>query len=182
MRITGISGPPCSGKDVAAEHLSNRYDYVHISTGDLLRAKARELNISLGRSSLQLLGSRLRIENGGNDPLLENALKNIRSNTVFTGIRTVNAAKTILSADSGHLIYVDALLYDRYKRSTDRAWEELGTFDEFVAQDTVEHLGGIGIDTSLTAIKALASKIIFNNTSLTDYLHQIDDFVIQDIR
>ena len=41
MDVIGISGPPCSGKDVAAEYLSKFYGYKQISTGDLLREKAK---------------------------------------------------------------------------------------------------------------------------------------------
>lgn len=177
MEIIGISGPPCSGKDVAAKYLVRHYGYNQVSTGDLLRAKARELNISLGRTSLQLLGARLREENDGIDPLLDLALKNVSSSTVFTGIRTIGAARAIMDIKRGQLIYVDATLEERYKRSIARAREDHSAFDEFIAQDVAEHDGAANIDTSLVAIKAIASKIIVNDGSLDNYLRQVEDFI-----
>lgn len=177
MDIIGISGPPCSGKDIAAEYLSKQYGYDRISTGDLLRARARELCIDLGRSSLQLLGARLREENGGNDPLLESVLKNITNNTVFTGIRTLGAAEMITATEIGRIVYVETPLETRYKRSALRNREDHVSFDEFVVQDRIEHGGSEQIDTSLLSIKAIASTIIVNNSSLDDYLSQIDDII-----
>lgn len=182
MEIIGISGPPCSGKDAAAEYLSKRYGYNQVSTGDLLRAKARELNVSLGRTSLQLLGARLREENDGKDPLLDSALKNVGGDTVFTGIRTVDAAEAIMATERGRLIYVDAPLEERYKRSLTRAREDHSSINEFITQDAAEHNGGFNIDTSLLAIKAIASKVIVNDSTLDGYLRQVDEFVAQDRR
>lgn len=177
MEIIGISGPPCSGKDAAAEYLSRRYGYNQISTGDLLRAKARELNVSLGRTSLQLLGARLRAENGGVDPLLERALEDVRSKTVFTGIRTLGAAETIIETGNGQIVYVDAPLKDRYNRSLSRARDDRTSLDEFVVQDSAEHNGAENIDTSLLAIRAIASHVIINDGTFDDYLHKIDELV-----
>lgn len=177
MEIIGISGPPCSGKDAAAEYLSRRYDYNQISTGDLLRAKARELNIELGRTSLQLLGARLREENDGKDPLLDRALRDMKNNTVFTGIRTFGAAEAIIETRNGRIIYVDASLEERYRRSLLRAREDHTSFDEFVAQDEAEHNGAMNIDASLLAIKPIASTVIINNGDLDSFLRQIDEIM-----
>lgn len=176
MEIIGISGPPCSGKDVAAEYIAEQYGYSRVSTGDLLRARARELNIELGRTSLQLLGTRLRAENGGEDPLLSLALREAKVNTVFTGIRTVKAAESIIS-ENGRLLYVDAPVARRYKRSIERDRADHSTYEEFIAQDKVEHLGSNDIDTSLLSIRSIASMTIINDGSLHDYLRHVDNFV-----
>ncbi|MCA9344387.1 AAA family ATPase [Candidatus Saccharibacteria bacterium] len=179
MEIIGISGPPCSGKDVAAEYLSLQFGFNKISSGDLLRAKARELNISLGRTSLQLLGTRLREENDGIDPLLDCALKDVSGDTVFTGIRTVDAAQAIMDTEKGRLIYIDAPLEDRYQRSLTRARGDHSSFDEFIEQDSVEHNGALNIDTSLGAIKAISSKIIYNDSTLDYFLCEIEEIIIR---
>jgi dephospho-CoA kinase len=176
MEIIGISGPPCSGKDAAAEYLIRRYGFNRVSTGDLLRAKARELNIGLGRTSLQLLGARLREENGSKDPLLDCALRDVNKNTVFTGIRTIGAAEAI-TKNRGRIMYVDAPLEERYKRSLLRAREDHTSFDEFISQDEAEHIGAMNIDTSLLAIKSIASRVIVNDGTLDNYLRQVDEFV-----
>lgn len=178
MEIIGISGPPCSGKDAAAEYLSRCYGYDQVSTGDLLRNKARELNIGLGRSSLQLLGARLRQESGGKDPLLDRALRGVSNNTVFTGIRTLGAAEAIIDIQ-GRIVYVDAPLEERYKRSLLRAREDHTSLDEFIAQDEAEHSGATNIDSSLLAIKSIASRVIVNDGTLDDYLCQVDEFVVK---
>lgn len=63
--IIGISGPQCSGKDFAAEYIAQEYGYSQVSTGDLLRARAKELGLDMSRRSLQALGCKLRKENDG---------------------------------------------------------------------------------------------------------------------
>jgi adenylate kinase family enzyme len=41
-KLVGISGTFCAGKDTAANHLVEKYNFLHVSTGDVLRAKAAE--------------------------------------------------------------------------------------------------------------------------------------------
>ena len=38
-----VSGPPASGKGTLCERMAGRYKLVHISTGDLLRARRRDM-------------------------------------------------------------------------------------------------------------------------------------------
>jgi len=175
MTVIGISGPPCSGKDTAAEYLEANYGFDKISTGDLLRQRAKELDIGFDRTSLQQLGTRLREENDGEDPLLKQSILEITQNTVFTGLRTVNAALTIKELTGGHLWYIDASIRDRYSRSLIRARGDHNSFEEFLAQDNAEHVGAQAIDTSLLAIKGIASVIIPNNGTLINFQKRIDE-------
>lgn len=119
----------------------------------------------------------MREENGGKDPLLESALRKASGNTIFTGIRTLSAAETIIDTSGGRLVYIDSPLEDRYKRSLLRAREDHVSFDEFSAQDEAEHSGASGIDTSLLAIKAISSRLIINNSTLDEYLRQVDELI-----
>ncbi len=181
MKIIGISGPPCSGKDTAAEYIEKRYDFRRVSTGDLIRAKARQLNIGQDRTSLQLLGARLRDDNNGHDPLLTEALKAVHSDTVFTGIRTLGAARAILGLDMGSILYIDAPLEDRYERSISRDRNDHGSYSEFLHQDEIEHTGSASIDTALLAVKSLAKAVIVNDRSVRAFMHEIDNFVSKDV-
>lgn len=177
MKIIGISGPPCSGKDTAAEYLEVNYGFDKISTGDLLRQRAKELNVGLDRTSLQQLGAQLRKENDGNDPLLKQSIMEIKQNTVFTGLRTVNAALTIKELTGGNLWYIEASIHDRYSRSLIRARGDHNSFEEFLAQDNAEHVGAKAIDTSLLAIKGIATVIIANDGTLINFQNRIDETI-----
>merc|ERR1719321_1781529 len=41
-RIVVIAGPPAAGKGTQCEKIKEKYGYVHISTGDILRANVKE--------------------------------------------------------------------------------------------------------------------------------------------
>lgn len=179
MEIIGISGPPCSGKDAAAEYASSRYGFKRVSTGDLLRAKARELDIPTDRTSLQILGTKLRSENNGKDPILATALANMQQGTIFTGIRTTEAAASIVNVNSGKILYLDSPVEDRYMRSIERARGDHPSFEEFLKQDKAEHEGTLNIDTSLFAIKALATRVIMNNSTIENLYAEIDNFILE---
>ena len=177
MLVIGISGPPCCGKDTAAEYLADKFEFDNISTGDLLRDQARLLGVSTDRISLQLLGSRLRDENSGKDPLFSKAMQECTGNTIFTGIRTIEASQLILGHVAGRLLYIESEISQRYLRNISRNRDSSITYEEFIAHDQIEYSGGIKIDMALTAIRGLASKIIVNNNSLQEYYDNLDNFI-----
>lgn len=174
--IIGISGPQCSGKDFAAEYIAQEYGYSQISTGELLRARAKDLGLDTSRRSLQILGCKLREENEGRDPLLNEALSSLSSDTVFTGIRTVGAAYSIINAP-GRILYVDAPLEVRYERSVSRARTDHVPIDDFIVNDQIEKYGAGDTDISLLAIRSIANKIIYNRSSKEAYKRLLKDFI-----
>lgn len=174
--IIGISGPQCSGKDFAAEYIAQEYGYSQVSTGDLLRARAKELGLDMSRRSLQALGCKLRKENDGQDPLLNEALSSLSSDTVFTGIRTIDAVYSIINAP-GRILYVDAPLEVRYERSVSRARTDHVSMDDFIINDQIEKYGAGDTDISLLAIRSIANKIIYNRSSEEVYKRLLKDFI-----
>ncbi|MDO4773860.1 MAG: AAA family ATPase [Candidatus Saccharibacteria bacterium] len=174
--IIGISGLQCSGKDFAAEYIAREYGYLHISTGDILRARAKELGLDMSRRSLQALGYQLRKENDGRDPLLLEALSSLSGNTVLTGIRTLDAARSIIDAP-GRLLYIEAPLEVRFERSVSRARVDHVSMDEFIINDQIEHYGAEDTDMSLFAVKSIASRVICNHASEESYRQLLRDFV-----
>lgn len=176
MRKLGISGPPCSGKDTAAAYLVEEYGFKHVSTGDLLRAEADRRGINKDRDSLQRLGAHIR-KLYGYDPLLQQALESCENDTVFTGIRTVDAANTILDQDNGRMLYIYSPIDDRYARSIERNRVDHVPYTTFVTQDRVEHEGNSESDTSLRAIESLASFAINNAGTQEDFFKDIDSIM-----
>lgn len=176
VEVIGISGPPCSGKDTGANYLGDNYGFRVISTGDLLRARACVLGVGTDRSSLQQLGSKLRASNGSRDPLLAEALAETDQDTIFTGIRTFDAARTLINVGAA-ILYITSPLEQRYARSIIRARDDVVSYDEFVAQDEIEHAGAGDWDMALLSIKALASYTILNDGSLAEFRGKLDTFM-----
>lgn len=181
MVIIGISGPPCSGKDTAAEYLTDKYNFYHISTGNLLRKQAELLGIGTDRPSLQALGARIRAKHDGQDPLLIEALSECKENTIFSGIRTIGAAALILGHTDGKLIYVESETQQRYQRSVIRKRDEILTYTDFIAQDEIEQNKKNELGISLMAVRGLASIIINNNGLLQEYYEELDNFILKNI-
>jgi len=183
MLALGITGPPASGKDRAAIYLSERYGFQHVSTGDLLRQEARRRNLDEERHTLQALGHSIRQEHGY-DPLFREALNSMQIDTVFTGIRTIDAAETLVASDhQSSLIYIDAPLTVRYERSVkrQRGGETLGSFATFQAMDEIEHNGTIEKNMSLNTLKEMAHFAIFNCGDIELFYRDIKN-VIMNVR
>lgn len=70
--------PPAAGKGTMSKLLSDKYNYLHISTGDLLR-KAKEKNDELGRQIESLLNSGKLLPDEIVYKVLDNCIKNIHN-------------------------------------------------------------------------------------------------------
>lgn len=154
----GLSGPPGSGKDTVADYLVESHSFTHVSTGDLLRREAKRLGLDQERSTLQRLGTKIRM-GYGYDILFDTALKSPEARMVFRGIRTVDAAELLLKA-GGVLVFLDAPVEDRYLRCQERNREQLVSLAEFIQNDEVEHTGGPNEDMALDRLRSMAGYII----------------------
>ncbi len=183
MLALGITGPAASGKDTVAEYLSENHNFEHISTGDLLRQEARKRGLDEERSTLQALGLSIRQEYGY-DPLFRESLTNIKNDTVFTGIRTIDAAQSLMTSDhQSLLIYIDAPSALRYERSISRqrGAEALGSYATFRATDEIERNGTIEKNMSLDTLRKMARYAIVNCGDVNLLYYDIEK-VIADIR
>lgn len=178
MAIIGISGPPCSGKDTIAEYICKKYEYNHISSGDLLRNEAERMGVPKDRDTLRKISIALQNKQGFGW-LIESVLNdNDNTNVLFTGLRSVASVEAIVG-HNGKIIYVDSPLPDRYKRSILRGREDNASYGEFVVQDNIEN-SDLNNDRSLSAIKKMASFVI-NNSGTAEELFSNADRVMSEI-
>jgi len=149
MKIIGLAGTLASGKDVVAELLAEKHGFLHVSTGDMLRAEKKHV---FGNSPEALLkrndpfANKLR-ETRGPGVLVELAYKEYQHSKdkfpgglVASGIRSIGEAEKIKEL-GGTLIFVDADRKIRYERAFARKRDvndSSATFDEFVAMERSE--------------------------------------------
>jgi dephospho-CoA kinase len=77
MKIIGLTGLCCSGKDTVADYLSTMYGYKHYSLSDIIRQLLSEETIVPTRVNLAMFGVNLR-KKYGNSILVKYILKNIK--------------------------------------------------------------------------------------------------------
>lgn len=144
MKIIGLSGTFASGKDTLAHHLVQKFNYLHISTGDMVRAVAESKYGNTERPTLQVTANELRESRGPGvlaDLAMEryNDQKDEYSGVVISGVRSLGEAKAIQDA-GGTVVFVDAPVEVRYQRIQDRqrANEEDLSLDEFIKSEELE--------------------------------------------
>lgn len=181
--IIGLAGTFASGKDTLAHHLVKNYDFLHISTGDMLRQEAMKTHGSIERPVLHEVGTTLRQAKGAGF-LVELALQTFTAKRqerddykglVVSGLRSLGEAKAIKTA-GGVLVFVDAPIEVRFKRMAERKRDQETklTLEEFAAQEANE-LAVEGNDDAafnILGIKDMSDHILDNGQSLKDFLAQ----------
>lgn len=181
LPVIGLAGTFASGKDTLAHHLVKNFDFIHISTGDMLRQEALKTRGSIERPVLHEVADELRHTKGGGI-LVELACETFAAKQkerddykglVVSGLRSLGEAKAIKEA-GGELLFIDAPIEVRYERmiSRKRDNETQLTLEEFAAQEAkeLESAGDGDADFNLLGIKAKADYVIENVTSLDDFL------------
>jgi len=110
--IVVLLGPPGSGKGTQAHYLEQRYDFLHLATGDLMRAEIA-MSTPLGEEI------RSTVESGGfpNDEIVIQLVDKIlqkqqKKNIIFDGFpRTVNQALALDSLLGVKNLKADMVLY-----------------------------------------------------------------------
>ena len=168
--LIGLSGTFAAGKDTVSHVLERDFGYTHVSTSEIVRAKALELHNSIERPILQETATELRRVLGAGALVLE-GLKHERP-LIISGLRSLGEAKAIKNA-GGVLLFVDAPIEVRYARmrARDRDAETELTLEQFAANEQKEwHAGEDDADFNLRDIKALADHVIDSNQPLDDYI------------
>lgn len=181
LPIIGLAGTFASGKDTLAHHLVKNFDFLHISTGDMLRQEALKTRGSIERPVLHEVADELRHTKGGGI-LVELACQTFAAKQkerddykglVVSGLRSLGEAKAIKKA-GGVLLFIDAPIKVRYERMVGRKRdnEVQLTLEEFAAQEAkeLEAAGDGDADFNLLGIKAKADHIIENITTLDEFL------------
>lgn len=176
--ILGLSGTFASGKDTLADYLVRQCNYLHISTGDLMRAEAQRVYGTMDRPAMYKIAQRLRETHGGG-ATAEIALQkwaddSTHKGIVISGLRSMGEVKTIRAA-GGIIVFVDAPVELRYQRIISRKRDEEAhvTLEAFKQREAAEwHAGDADTDFNFRDIKATADIALSNAASLETFLEQ----------
>jgi dephospho-CoA kinase len=176
--IFGLSGHPSGGKDTVAKYLVQHYGFVHISTGDSLRAYMRKHNLgSLDRENMNRVVTELR-QKFGNDFLVRDVLEtNTAPRLVLSGLRSSGEARAVKAA-GGYLVAVDASMRTRYKRALARGriGDEI-SFETFAEEQNIEDKPTDPNAPSVAAVTSIADESIDNSTTLDHTYAQVDNLM-----
>jgi dephospho-CoA kinase len=181
MKIIGLSGTFSSGKDTLAKFLVENYQFVHISTGDIVRELSLEEYGSTDRKYLQEISNLYR-EKFGNDYFAAEAYdryfklkeEDRGSGLIISGMRSVGEAEKVKSL-GGKLVFVDAPIKLRYQRAKQRARDdEVRSFEDFQASEAKEWELNYGSKTkhNLKGIREISDVMISNSEDLDSFLNE----------
>lgn len=178
--IIGIAGTFASGQDSVGSYLNKKYDFMYVSTSDMVRAEAKKRYGSIERPILFKTATELRFERGGgvlSELALEKFDENDKQKSIaITGIRSLGEAKVVQAA-GGIIIFTDAPLNVRYERMKSRKRDgEIGlTLEQFKQrEDNEAKTGDSDEDFNRDAIAKLADYKLSNDDSLEVFHDKID--------
>ena len=184
-QFVGLAGTLGAGKDTGADHLAESHNFLHVSTGDLLRDVARRQGLDTDRNTLVELGIQLRQEYGSQGALIIKAIEQWREERdrhmgglVVTGMRAIGEAQEILN-NGGALLFVDAPVETRYHRilARQRDGETSKSLNQFIEHDIIEFDGDRYDATrpNLGAIKRMSQLVLKNSSNdVRSFIYELD--------
>lgn len=181
-RLIGISGTLGAGKDTLAEHLVEEHAFLHVSTGDVLRAEAKNRGLDpTHRPTLIEIGVELRSIHGMGAlsirgmEIWQERQEEYYGGLVVSGLRSVGESKGIKEQD-GKLVFIDGPATTRYLniQARGRAEGTYSDFQGFIDYENIELNGLLGPDSpNLRAIEEIADIKIWNDgINIEDYLRK----------
>lgn len=179
--VVGVSGSFGSGKDILGVYLSEKYGFMNISTGDIVREIAQAERGSIERPVLFEVANELRHKYGGG-VLVEKALDRYHNSirnyagVTITGIRSLGEVKAIKDL-GGTVVFVDAPFEMRYQRILDlqRDAEIQISLEDFRAREELELSSGVSdADFNLAKIEKIADITLINDKTIEDFYKAAD--------
>lgn len=186
--VLGLVGFGSVGKDTVARYLVEKYGYVHISSGDLIRKYVQDNNLgSLTRENLQKIANQLREQNGADyltvlalekfNELLKTGSK-VFPGLIISGLRAIPEV-TRLKEEGGKVVAVIAPVETRYEWAKKRAGvADQVSFDQFKEIEENEVKNNSETQQNVQAVLALADATIVNNGSRKDLYEAVDKVVL----
>jgi dephospho-CoA kinase len=178
MKLIGISGTNGSGKDIAAELLAEKYDFLFITVTEMLRAECRKRGIEVSRENLRMVSAEWRRE-GGLAVLVDKAVEQFKpdeqkyTGLVVASLRNPGEALRVHEL-GGTVMWMDADPQIRYKRIHNshrgRDEEDQKTYEEFLAEEEAEMHSSDPSDPNLlnmSAVHELCDVTVLNESDLT---------------
>lgn len=175
IKLIGLTGTNGAGKGEAAAFFI-RKGFQFYSLSDLIREKLQSENKEITRDNLITAGNDMR-EQGGPDILARMVLKKVKGPAVIDSIRNPHEIEFFRKQRDFILLAVDAPLKIRYARIKARGRNEsissLREFKDKEAEEKTSHEKGQQLHNCLK----MADFTIFNNGSLEDLCHQLEQFL-----
>lgn len=179
--ILGIAGTNASGKDTVSSYLIKK-GFIHYSHSDILREDLRKQGIEVIRENLQKYGNEIRAKYGS-DILTRRLKEKLQKgkNYVITSIRNEAEVKSWQKLKDFKLVWVDAPIELRFKRSISRpkTGESVNeqTFEDFKKLEEKEWDSDDPNKQQLKKCKELASETIINDSALENFHKKIDKLI-----
>lgn len=169
-----VVGQPGSGKDTLASFLSEKMNFWHISTGNIIREEMRARNIPTDRESMRVFSQDMRKKMGNSYPANIAASK-IACNTVISGPRNMEEIQVFKDKFGKNfiLVTVDAPIevrYERIKNGRGRTGDNI-SFEEFKKQEEAEYISGTH---ELSKVLSMADYIVDNSKSINKMLYEMN--------
>ncbi|MBA2278863.1 nucleoside monophosphate kinase [Candidatus Saccharibacteria bacterium] len=180
--IIGLSGTFASGKDTLAHFLLQNHNFMHVSTGDMVRAVAEAEYGNTERPTLVKTANELR-EKRGPGVLAELAIERYElqkknySGIVISGVRSLGEAN-VIQAKAGIIVFTDAPVEVRFERikNRQRAHEEQLSLEDFKNSEIVE--SNINHDNpavqDISGVRELADIIVSNNNNVEAFYEEAE--------
>ena len=166
MRVVGITGRNCAGKDSVA-HVLEALGFARHSLSDALRDELRRRGIPITRENLIRMGNELRRAEG--PAVLAERMKRLmegEERVALVSIRNPSEVEALRALPGFVLLGVDAPTGVRFERERDRNRESaVQTQQEFEALEARENSADPEAQ-QLDATLALADHVIRNDTTL----------------
>ena len=172
--IIGLTGTNGSGKTVAAEHLQ-RKGFQFYSLSDVIREELVARGLPPNRENLIAEGNRLRSEFGPG-VLAERVCSKFRldQHYVVDSIRTPNEVRALREWGDFHLLHLDALVEERYRRVRVRGGNRVpASFAEFVEQERRELESPDRSSQQLCATWAEADETLRNDGGIDEFVEAV---------
>jgi dephospho-CoA kinase len=175
--IVGVTGYFACGKDTVAEHLVSRRGFAHLSLSDMIRARLRERGAAITIPNLTRTGNEMRAAEGpGVLGRMAAAAMKPGADYVVTSIRHPAEVEALRAAGDFRLLFVDASIETRYRRSVVRG--RAGDFESFARFKAAEESQMAAPEShaqQLARCRDLADRIVPNDGSLDELRRRVDE-------
>ena len=180
MILYGLAGTNGSGKDSLAAFLARKYNFLFVSSSDLLRAEAVKRGLSTERHNLRTISAEWRRESGLG-VLVEKAVDYFNEqpegtyNGLITGSLRNPAEADAIHAHGGKMIWTDADPKIRFARLQSRGREDdPETYEKFLANEAVEMKhSGDAATLSVADVKDRCDIFLYNSSASIDEFESV---------
>ena len=180
--IIGITGTMGAGKDTIADHLVDKWNFIHHSCSDALRDELVSRGEEEGRDILRKIGSKLRSKFGTGilgERIKQKITDGQEPRTVVTSLRHPDEIKALREGKNSKfsLVSVDADTRKRFERLRKRDRKgDSATLKQFKAQEAKE-MGTTGAGQQIGVCMSMADYKISNDDDFEDLYKKIDKII-----